>query len=165
MKPDPHKPPVQTSPGSPLPLGTTVSERGVQFSLFSRHATSILLQLFSSSKDKEPSHEITLDPEINKTGDVWHIFLEGIKPGQLYGYRADGPYLPREGMRFYRNKLLLDPYTRAVTGNFNWNLSDARGYDINSPDGDLSFCTIDSAGVLPNASFWTTPLIGVMTDP
>jgi glycogen operon protein len=149
MKPNPHKPPVQTSPGSPLPLGTTVSERGVQFSLFSRHATSILLQLFSFSEDKEPSHEITLDPEINKTGDVWHIFLEGIKPGQLYGYRADGPYLPQEGMRFNRNKLLLDPYTRAVTGNFNWNLSDARGYDINSPDSDLSFCTIDSAGGAP----------------
>lgn len=149
MNPDPNRPPSQTSPGSPLPLGTTVSEKGVQFSLFSRHATSIVLQLFSSSKDKEPSHEITLDPEINKTGDIWHIFLEGIKSGQLYGYRADGPYLPRKGMRFNRNKLLLDPYTRAVTGNFNWNLSDARGYDINSPDGDLSFCTVDSAGGAP----------------
>jgi glycogen operon protein len=149
MKPDSHKPPLQTSPGNPLPLGTTVSERGVQFSLFSRHATSVVLQLFSSSRDKESSHEITLDPEINKTGDVWHIFLEGIKTGQLYGYRADGPYRPREGMRFNRNKLLLDPYARAVTGNFNWDLSDARGYDINSPDGDLSFCTIDSAGGAP----------------
>ena len=151
---------LQTSPGNPLPLGATVSEKGVQFSLFSRHATSIILQLFSSSNDTEPSHEITLDPESNKTGDLWHIFIEGIKPGQLYGYRADGPYRPREGMRFNKNKLLLDPFTRAVTGNFNWDLSDARSYDINSPEGDLSFCTIDSAGgapkciVLDNAFDW-----------
>mgnify|MGYP001812928910 CR=1 FL=1 len=122
---------IKIAPGNPLPLGATVSEKGVQFSLFSRHATSIILQLFSSSKDTEPSHEITLDPESNKTGDLWHIFIEGIKPGQLYGYRADGPYRPREGMRFNKNKLLLDPFTRAVTGNFNWDLSDARSYDIN----------------------------------
>jgi glycogen operon protein len=140
---------IKIAPGNPLPLGATVSEKGVQFSLFSRHATSIILQLFSSSKDTEPSHEITLDPESNKTGDLWHIFIEGIKPGQLYGYRADGPYRPREGMRFNKNKLLLDPFTRAVTGNFNWDLSDARSYDINSPEGDLSFCTIDSAGGAP----------------
>jgi len=144
-----NKPPLSFQPGKPLPLGATVVEGGVQFAIFSRHATSIILQLFNKSEDKDPSFEVTLDPEKNKTGDIWHIFIEGIRAGQLYGYRADGPYEPKKGMRFNKNKLLLDPYTRAVTGNFNWDLSDARGYDIGSPQGDLSFCTVDSAGGAP----------------
>ena len=149
MKLKKGKYPFKTHTGKPLPLGATVFEHGVQFSIFSRHATSIVLQLFDRSEDNDPSFEFELDPEKNKTGDIWHIFIEGIKIGQLYGYRADGPYKPQEGMRFNKNKLLLDPYTQAVTGNFNWDLSDARGYDINSPEGDLSFCTIDSAGGAP----------------
>jgi len=143
------KPSFKTYPGKPLPLGATLFEDGVQFAIFSRHATSIVLQLFNRSEDKDPTFEVELDPEKNKTGDIWHIFIEGIKAGQLYGYRADGPYKPKMGMRFNKNKLLLDPYTRAVTGNFNWNLSDARGYDINSAKGDLSFSTVDSAGAAP----------------
>jgi glycogen operon protein len=144
-----RKPAFKTYPGKPLPFGATLYEHGVQFSIFSRHATSIVLQFFDKSEDKDPSSEIELDPNINKTGDIWHIFIEGIKIGKLYGYRADGHYKPEEGLRFNKNKLLLDPYTQAVTGNFNWNLSDARGYDINSPEGDISFCTIDSAGGAP----------------
>lgn len=130
-------------------MGATVMEGGIQFAIFSRHATSIVLQLFDKSEDKDPSYKIKLDPERNKTGDIWHIFIEGIKAGRLYGYRADGPYKPKSGMRFNKNKLLLDPYTRAVTGNFNWDLSDARGYDINSPKGALSFSLIDSAKGAP----------------
>ena len=141
--------PLKTTPGKPLPLGATVSENGVQFSIFSRHATAVVLQLFAASNDRDPSLEIVLDPQTNKTGDIWHIFVEGIGAGQLYGYRADGPYRPQEGLRFNKNKLLLDPYTHAVTGNFNWNLSDARSYDITAPEGDLSFCNIDSAGGAP----------------
>jgi len=144
-----RKPAFKTYPGKPLPFGATLYEHGVQFSMFSRHATSIVLQFFDKSEDRDPSSEIELDPKRNKTGDIWHIFIEGIKIGQLYGYRAEGPYKPEEGMRFNKNKFLLDPYTQAVTGNFNWNLSDARGYDINSPEGDISFCTIDSAGGAP----------------
>ena len=143
------KPSFKTYPGKPIPLGATVYEHGVQFSIFSRHATSITLQLFDKSKDKDPSFEVALDPEINKTGDIWHVFIEGIKPGQPYGYRADGPYQPKDGMRFSKNKLLLDPYAMAVTGNFNWNLSDARSYDINSSESDLSYSSIDSAGGAP----------------
>jgi len=139
----------KTYPGKPIPLGATVYEHGVQFSIFSRHATSIILQLFDKSKDEDPSFEVALDPERNKTGDIWHIFIEGIKSGQLYGYRADGPYQPKDGMRFSKNKLLLDPYALAVTGNFNWNLSDARSYDINSSESDLSYSSIDSAGGAP----------------
>ena len=144
-----NKPPFKIHSGKPLPLGATVFEHGVQFAIFSRHATSIVLQLFDKSEGKDPSFEIELDPEKNKTGDIWHIFIEGVKAGQLYGYRADGPYKPRWGMRFNKNKFLLDPYTRAVTGNFNWDLSDARGYDINSPKGDLSFSSLDSARGAP----------------
>ena len=138
-----------TRPGKPLPLGATLRERGVQFAIFSRHATAITLQLFAASEDRSPMAEIPLDPRVNKTGDIWHIFVEGITAGQMYGYRVDGPYRPREGMRFNKNKLLLDPRARAVTGNFNWNLSDARGHDISSPEGDLSFSTTDSAGGVP----------------
>jgi glycogen operon protein len=142
---------LKISPGTPLPLGTTLSEHGVQFSVFSRHATSLVLQLFNNSSGNDLSGEIILDPENNKTGDIWHVFVEGIKAGQLYGYRADGPYRPQEGLRFNKNKLLLDPYTRGVTGNFNWDLSDARSYDSNSPEGDLSFSTTDSAGGAPKS--------------
>ncbi len=138
-----------TRPGKPLPLGAIMRERGVQFAIFSRHATAVTLQLFAASEDRAPTAEISLDPRVNKTGDIWHIFVEGLGAGQLYGYRADGPYRPLQGMRFNKHKLLLDPYARAVTGNFNWNLSDARGYDSSSPDGDLSFSTADSAGGAP----------------
>ena len=142
---------LKTTPGTPLPLGTTLSENGVQFSVFSRHATAVVLQFFNSARENDLSGEIILDPGLNKTGDIWHVFVEGIRPGQLYGYRADGPYRPREGLRFNKNKLLLDPYTRAVSGNFNWDLSDARSYDSNSPEGDLSFSTLDSAGGAPKS--------------
>jgi len=138
-----------TRPGKPLPLGATPRERGVQFAIFSRHATAVTLQLFAASDDRTPMAEIALDPRVNKTGDIWHVFVDGISAGQLYGYRADGPYRPLQGMRFNKHKLLLDPHARAVTGNFNWDLSDARGYDSSSPDGDLSFSTADSAGGAP----------------
>ncbi len=151
MKQTKNTPSLKTSPGTPLPLGTTLSEHGVQFSVFSRHATAVVLQLFNSARGNDLSGEIILDPGLNKTGDIWHVFVEGIRAGQLYGYRADGPYRPREGLRFNKNKLLLDPYTRAVSGNFNWDLSDARSYDSNSPEGDLSFSTLDSAGGAPKS--------------
>ena len=151
MKETKNTPSLKTSPGTPLPLGTTLSENGVQFSVFSRHATAVVLQLFNSARGNDLSAEIILDPGLNKTGDIWHVFVEGIRAGQLYGYRADGPYHPEEGLRFNKNKLLLDPYTRAVSGNFNWDLSDARSYDSNSPEGDLSFSTLDSAGGAPKS--------------
>lgn len=136
-------------PGSPLPFGATYLGKYTQFSIFSRHATGVCLQFFKNALDAAPQGEIRLDPELNRTGDVWHVAVKGIKPGSLYGYRIEGPYDPLNGHRYNHNKLLVDPYARAVTGNFNWSLSDARGYDINSPEKDLSFCTIDSAGGAP----------------
>ncbi|KPK35523.1 MAG: glycogen debranching protein [Nitrospira bacterium SG8_35_1] len=137
------------SPGHPLPFGATFMGEYTQFSLFSRHATGVCLQFFKHAWDESPESEIDLDPAYYRTGDVWHVAVQGIQPGCLYGYRIDGPYEPDKGHRYNRNKLLVDPYAKAVTGNFNWSLSDARGYDIDSQERDLSFSTIDSAGGAP----------------
>ena len=85
-----------------------------------------------------------------QTDQIWHVYMPGILPGQLYGYRAHGPYEPLQGHRFNPNKLLLDPYARALEGRLKW--SDAlMGYKIGSPRGDLSFDTRDSAFAVPKA--------------
>jgi isoamylase len=136
-------------PGYPLPLGATVSGKGVQFSIFSRHARSVTLELYQSTDPESSVDTITFDPKINKTGDIWHIWVEGIREGQLYAYRIDGDYSPENGHRYNKFKLLLDPYTRAVTGNFNWNLSDARGFDTVSGFGEMISNTKDSAAGAP----------------
>ena len=135
--------------GSPLPFGAKIRGEGVNFSILSRNAVSVALVLFKTSEPGSEYEEIILDPKINKTGDIWHIWVDGIKEGQLYGYRIDGPYDPANGFRFNRNKLLLDPHARAVTGNFQWDLSDARGYDQKSPLRDLSFSEKDSTPGAP----------------
>lgn len=139
----------KTYPGYPIPLGVKLDRNGAQFSIFSRHAASVTLVLFASTKPDSPFEEIALDPKKNKTGDIWHIWIEGIREGQLYGYRIDGPYDPLNAQRFNKYKLLLDPYAKAVSGNFQWDLSDARGYDQNSPENDLSFSTKDSSPGAP----------------
>jgi len=139
----------KTKPGYPLPPGVKLDRQGAQFSIFSRHATAVTLILFSSTEPNSEYDEIPFDPVINKTGDIWHIWVGKVTQGQLYGYRIDGPYDPEEGHRFNRNKLLLDPYAKAVTGNFQWDLSDARGYDQTSPRQDLSFSEKDSAQGAP----------------
>ncbi len=118
---------VRVSPGKPLPFGATPNGRGTLFSVFSRHATAVSLLLFTNPRDSAPAHEIALDPRLNRTGDVWHAQVDGVGPGTCYLYRVDGPYQPEKGHRYNRNKLLLDPYVKAVTGNFTWNLADARG--------------------------------------
>jgi len=101
--------------GVPLPLGTSESEGGVNFALFSRHASRVQLELFDHPEDAKAAKVIDLDPARNRTGDVWHVWIEGIPPGQLYAYRVDGPYQPREGHRFNFNKLLIDPFALAIT--------------------------------------------------
>jgi isoamylase len=131
--------------GTALPFGVKLRDGGANFSILSRNAHSVTLVLFKTIEPESEYEEIILDPKINKTGDIWHLWVDGIKEGQLYGYRIDGPYDPENGFRFNRNKLLLDPYARAVTGNFQWDLSDARGYDPESLLGDLSFSCKDSA--------------------
>ncbi len=112
-----------TAPGQPLPLGARVTESGVAFSLFSRHATSVTLCLFDRPRDPYPAQEIVLDPDQNRTGDVWHLEVSGAGAGQLYLYRVDGPYDPGSGHRFVRTHFLSDPYARAMTGGFHWDFS------------------------------------------
>jgi len=100
--------------GNTSPLGATVSHNGVNFSVFSRDCTGVELLLFDHVDDAKPSQTITLDPKQNRTYHYWHTFVPGIGPGQLYGYRVSGPFAPQRGLRFDPEKLLIDPYGRAV---------------------------------------------------
>ncbi len=134
----------RASKGSPSPLGPSVQKGGVNFALFSAYASAVTLCLFS----KTGKREIAQIPLTEKTGDIWHGFIEGVEAGQLYGYRVDGPYAPHDGHRFNANKLLIDPYARRLFGEFI--LDDALyGYDVNAPEKDLSFDTRDSAPFMP----------------
>ncbi len=122
-------------PGSPEPLGATISEEGINFAIFSSKATRIELLLYDNITDRRPSQVIPLTPDANRTGDIWHVFLEGLGHQTLYNYRADGPFNPAaDGSRFNVAKTLLDPYAVAVTGDFDWSSGDALGYDNTDPD-------------------------------
>jgi isoamylase len=101
-------------PGRPEQLGATVKDGGVNFALFSYHADEVDLLLFDRPDAVKPSAVFRLDPETNRTGSYWHIFVAGLKAGQLYGYRLNGAFAPQEGQRFDPSKVLLDPYARAV---------------------------------------------------
>ncbi|MCA1949777.1 MAG: glycogen debranching protein GlgX [Treponema sp.] len=135
--------------GKPLPLGTEITGTGVNFSLFSRHATAVTLVLFDSPDAIDPIEQIILDPHKNRTGDLWHCHVKGLEPGAFYLYRVDGPYLPEKGFRFNPNKLLLDPYAKALTDLSGWDLTKSMGYNPNMPDGDLSFSYEDDAPYQP----------------
>jgi len=100
--------------GKAFPLGATVELGGVNFCLFSRDASGIELLLFDHEDDVRPAHVISLDPVINRTYHYWHVFVPGLQAGQLYAYRAHGPFDPTKGMRFDCAKVLLDPYGRGV---------------------------------------------------
>src|SRR6185312_9942017 len=100
--------------GFPLPLGAYEFEGGVNFSLFSRDATRVRLELFSAAEDTRPSSVVDLDPGRNRTGDIWHVWIKGIRPGQLYAYRVDGPHQPEAGQLFNFELLLLDPFATAI---------------------------------------------------
>ncbi len=110
---------VKIYAGSAEPLGATWDGQGVNFAVFSAHATRIELCLFDTNASL---HEVRLDLPA-QTQQVWHGYVAGIAPGQLYGYRASGPYAPAEGHRFNPNTLLVDPYARAITGNTQWHES------------------------------------------
>ncbi len=99
--------------GQSYPLGATVVADGVNFSVFSKNATGMKLLLFDEVTDSD-ARVITLDPVQNRTFHYWHVSVPGLKPGQLYGYKALGPFEPLRGLRFDPNKVLLDPYARAV---------------------------------------------------
>ena len=139
--------------GAPLPLGVQRRSDGVNFALFSRNATGVRLELFDQPGDGEPARTIELDPVTNHTGDVWHVWLEGIEAGQLYGYRVEGPYCPAEGHRFNPHKLLLDPMAEAVTYHADWDFGPALGYDGGDPDGDAALSEEDDAASMPKSVF------------
>ena len=100
--------------GGSSPLGATPSPDGVNFSVFSRHATGVELLLFDGVDDTKAASVVRLDPSANRTYYYWHVFVPNVRPGQLYAYRVDGPFDPSSGMRFDRAKVLLDPYGRGV---------------------------------------------------
>src|SRR5487761_2691810 len=122
--------PATLHPGRPYPLGATWDGLGVNFAVFSAHAERIDLCIF------EPygRHEIARYTLPEYTDEVWHGYLPDAPAGLLYGYRAFGPYDPQRGHRFNPNKLLLDPYARALSGQLRW--SDALyGHIVNSRRG------------------------------
>ena len=130
--------------GSPNPIGATWDGSGTNFALFSAHAEAVDLCLFSPDGKKE-TDRIRL-PEF--THEVFHGYLPEVRPGQLYGYRVHGAYAPAEGHRFNPNKLLVDPYAKALKGELKWH--DAlHGYRLNSKRGDDHMDTRDSAKFMP----------------
>jgi isoamylase len=100
--------------GRSFPLGATVLPGGINFSVFSRQATRVELLLFDDAASTQPTRVIDLDPRTHRTYHYWHVFVPGIGSGQLYAYRAFGPFDPGQGLRFDPSKVLLDPYGRAV---------------------------------------------------
>jgi isoamylase len=134
--PDPG---AEIAGGDPLPLGARAVGGGVNFALFSRHASAVELLLYRSSTDVEPPRVIRLDPLQHRTGDIWHVWVAGVPPGQCYAYRVDGPYQPQAGLRFNHHKLLIDPHAQALGGVAATDFERAFGYDPSSPEKDLSF--------------------------
>ena len=145
----PEAPSGEIRGGSPLPFGARQHVGGVNFALFSRHATRVLLELYERPDSRSPTRVIDLDPARHRTGDVWHVWVRDITSGQLYAFRIDGPYKPEEGHRFNVNKLLLDPFATTLVGTRNWDFEAARGYDSSSNLSDLSLSTVDNAGSAP----------------
>jgi len=138
-------------PGKPYPQGATWDGVGVNFSLYSEGATAVELCLFEKD-NAQPSeryqfHEVT--------GAIWHCYLSGLKPGQLYGYRVSGPYNPECGQRFNDKKLLIDPYAKALAGTVNWD-APVFAYAAGGPNEDLEIDERDSG--------WGVPK-GVVTTP
>ena len=101
--------------GSSAPLGASLVPGGVNFSVFSKNAAAIELLLFDDETATAPARIIPLDVQANRTYHYWHAFVPGLRPGQVYGYRAHGPFAPERGLRFDGEKVLLDPYGLAIT--------------------------------------------------
>ena len=101
-------------PGQCYPLGSTIYPEGVNFSVFSKNSTALELLFFDRVDDAKPMTAISLEPSRNRTYHYWHVFVPGIQPGQIYGYRAFGPFKPDRGLRFDPDKILIDPYAKAI---------------------------------------------------
>ena len=131
-------------PGSPLPLGAKATSTGTNFAVYSEHATGVSVCFFDESgteTDRIPLRE--------RTAFVWHGHVVGVKPGQLYGYRVDGPWEPEAGFRFNSSKLLIDPYSKAISGTVDWK-APVFPYKVETGD-DLQKCDKDSAAGMPKS--------------
>ncbi|MDD4556574.1 MAG: glycogen debranching protein GlgX [Alphaproteobacteria bacterium] len=137
---------ISVKAGKPHPLGATFDGSGVNFAIFSAHATKVELCLFNDSG----AIEVEKFELKNRTGNIWHLYLSGAKSGQVYGYRVHGPYEPNNGHRFNPHKLLIDPYGKKLVGKLIWHKA-IFGYDLDSPEKDLSFSQLDSAPYVPKS--------------
>jgi len=136
-------------PGKALPYGTSVMDGGVNFSVFTRHGTSVILDLFLSPDDATPFCSYPFDPQLNRTGDVWHVFVAGLGKEALYLYRVDGPFRPNEGLRFNVHKYLLDPYAKALTPASIFKGLETASRRLPNADADLAYNTTLSAENFP----------------
>jgi len=135
-------------PGKPYPLGATWDGMGVNFALFSGNSDKVELCLFDTAKSKKETFRISMPI---RSHEVWHCYLPDVRPGQLYGYRVSGPYEPEKGHRFNPNKIVLDPYAKAIGRSNEW--SDAMfSYKIGDKKEDLSIDKRDNAAHAPLAS-------------
>src|SRR6202795_130078 len=139
--------PVRTFLGQPYPLGATWTGNGVNFAIFSEHATGVELCLFDSAEDAKEDVRI---PFKERTDQVWHVFLPDARTGQLYGFCVSGPYEPEIGMRFNSSKLLLDPYAKAIAGRVEWG-DEMCGYVVCGEKEDLTRDFRDDAWGMPKA--------------
>src|SRR5436189_6184715 len=139
--------PVRTFLGQPYPLGATWTGNGVNFAIFSEHATGVELCLFGSAEDAKEDVRIPLK---ERTDQVWHVFLPDAQPGQLYGFRVSGPYEPERGLRFNSSKLLIDPYAKAIVGAVSW-ADEMFGYVIGGEKADLTQDFRDDAWGVPKS--------------
>ena len=138
---------IAVYPGKPYPLGASFDGEGVNFALFAEHAEGVELCLFQSTESKKESFKIKMRENLHH---VWHAYIPDLKPGQLYGYRVHGPYDPKRGHRFNPNKLLLDPYAKAISDTIV--LHDSLfGYEVGHPEADASFSTQDSGPYMPKS--------------
>ena len=138
---------IKTRPGNPTPLGATWDGEGTNFALYSEGATGVELVLVDRDRQE------TRIAVKQKTEFVWHVYVEGVKPGQLYGYRVDGPWDPNQGLRFNKNVRLLDPWAKAVAGVEDWDAG-AFAYDLSKGD-DL----------VKNEKDQTAAPLGIVIDP
>ena len=138
---------VRTHLGYPYPLGATWMGNGVNFAIFSEHATGVELCLFDNIEDAKEDIRIPLK---ERTDHVWHVFLPDARPEQLYGFRVSGPYDPERGLRFNSSKLLLDPYAKALTGEVSW-ADEMFGYVVGGKDADLTQDFRDDAWGVPKS--------------
>lgn len=135
---------MEVWPGSPYPLGATWDAHGTNFALYSEDATGVDLCLYDAAGDETPI------PLTQQTAFVWHGYIPGIGPGQHYGYRVHGSFSPQQGHRFNPEKLLIDPYAKAIAGSVEWG-PEVFGYPLDHPDEDLLPSTTNSASRIPKS--------------